>query len=142
MRILILALAVSCLGGCAMWIPKPDPTQAWIDLAPHGETELVAVEVDDQPLDDGRYFQVTPGSHELGMRYRFEVDPADVGRDSEALERDCRLTLSYDAFDAGARYRLVAGGYGFRPWAKLYDRHDRLLARASERGCGGGVASR
>lgn len=122
-------------------MPKPDPNQAWVDLAPHGETELVAVAVDDKPLDDSRYFQVEPGSHQLGMRYRFEVGPADVGRDSEALARDCRLTLSYDSFNAGARYRLEAGGYGFRPWAKLYDQHDRVLAKATERGCGG-VATR
>ena len=141
MRILVTALALSTLGGCAMWMPKPDPNQAWIDLAPHGDTELVAVEVNNAPLDDGRYFQVTPGSHQLGMRYRFEVNAANVGPDSEPMERVCRLTLSYDSFDAGARYRLAAGGYGFRPWAKLYDENDRLLARASERGCGG-VASR
>jgi hypothetical protein len=75
------------------------------------------------------------------MRYLFEVGPANVGGDSEAMSRDCRLTLSYDSFDAGARYRLEAGGYGFRPWARLYDENDQLLAKASERGCGG-VATR
>lgn len=137
MRILILALALSTFGGCALWMPQPDPNQAWIELAPLDETELKAVAVDQRQLDDHRYFQVTPGSHQLGMRYRFEVGAADVGRDSEALERDCRLTLEYDSFDAGARYRLVAGGYGFRPWARLYDQHDQLLAKATERGCGG-----
>jgi hypothetical protein len=141
MRILILALALSTLGGCALWMPQPDPNQAWVDLAPHDETELVAVAVDNKSLEDHRYFQVTPGSHQLGMRYRFEVGSANVGGDSEALERDCRLTLNYDSFDAGARYRLVAGGYGFRPWAKLYDQRNQLLAKATERGCGG-VASR
>jgi hypothetical protein len=141
MRILILAVALSSVGGCAMWLPKPDPSQAWVELVPSGETELKAVAVDEKPLDDHRYFQVTPGSHQLGIRYRFEVGAADVGRNSETLERDCRLTLDYDSFNAGARYRLVAGGYGFRPWAKLYDRHNSLLAKASERGCGG-VATR
>jgi hypothetical protein len=141
MRILILALALSTLGGCALWMPSPDPSQAWVELVPSGETELKAVAVDDKPLDDHRYFQVTPGSHQLGMRYRFEVGAADVGGDSETLERDCRLTLDYDGFNAGGRYRLVAGGYGFRPWARLYDQHNQLLAKASERGCGG-VATR
>ena len=111
MRILMLVVALSSLGGCALWMPQPDPNQAWIDLDPHGETELMAVAVDERPLKDDRYFQVAPGSHQLGMRYRFEVGPADVGRDSEALARDCRLTLSYDSFNAGARYRLA----GSRP---------------------------
>lgn len=141
MRILILAIALSTLGGCAMWMPSPDPSQAWVELVPSDETELKAVAVDQQPLDDHRYFQVTPGSHQLGMRYRFEVGAADIGRDSDALERDCHLTLDYDGFSAGSRYRLVAGGYGFRPWARLYDQHNQLLAKASERGCGG-VATR
>ncbi|MGK9066488.1 PA0061/PA0062 family lipoprotein [Stutzerimonas chloritidismutans] len=141
MRILLVALALTSLSGCALWMPKHDPSQAWVELAPNGETELKAVAVDQKPLDDHRYFQVTPGSHQLGMRYRFEVAPADVGRDSDALERDCRLTLDYDRFNAGMRYRLVAGGYGFRPWARLYDQHDQLLAKATERGCGG-VATR
>ncbi|UPQ82912.1 hypothetical protein M0M42_00395 [Pseudomonas knackmussii] len=141
MRILTLAVALSTLGGCALWMPQPDPNQAWIELAPRDETVLKAIAVDQQPLDDHRYFQVSPGSHQLGMQYRFEVGAADVGRGSEALERDCRLTLEYDGFDAGARYRLVAGGYGFRPWARLYDQQDQLLAKATERGCGG-VATR
>ena len=129
MRILMLVVALSSLGGCALWMPQPDPNQAWIDLDPHGETELMAVAVDERPLKDDRYFQVAPGSHQLGMRYRFAVTTY-IG-----------LTLSYDSFNAGARYRLVAGGYGFRPWAKLYDQHDRMLAKATERGCGG-VATR
>lgn len=141
MRILTLAVALSTLGGCALWMPQPDPNQAWIELAPRDETVLKAIAVDQQPLDDHRYFQVSPGSHQLGMQYRFEVGAADVGRGSEALERDCRLTLEYDGFDAGARYRLVAGGYGFRPWARLYDQQNQLLAKATERGCGG-VATR
>lgn len=136
MRVLLLTLLLSTLVGCSL-MPRHDPSQAWIDLRPNAETELRAVAVDDKPLDDSRFFQVSPGSHQLGMRYRFQVDTADIGGDSEPLERDCRLTLDYDHFNAGTRYRLVAGGYGFRPWAKLYDEHDQLLAKSRERGCGG-----
>lgn len=135
MRRLLPALAPLVLGGCAAWLPRPDPDQAWIDLQPHGESELQAVAVDDRPLDDDRYFQVIPGARRLEMRYRFAVSAANVGGD-EALERDCRLVLHYTGFDAGARYRLVASGLGFRPWARLYDERNRLLARAEERGCG------
>ncbi len=121
-------------------MPEPDPSQAWIDLRPHGESRLQAVDVDNRPLDDGRYFQVEPGAHQLGMHYRFQVEAANVGGD--ALERECRLTLDYDRFGAGQRYRLVAGGYGFRPWARLYDEKDFLLARSVERGCGDSLAER
>lgn len=140
MRVLLFALFVSSLAGCSLWMPRHDPAQAWIELHPVAETELRAVAVDDKPLEDGRFFQVSPGRHELGMRYRFLVDSDDIGGQSEPLERDCRLTLDYSHFGAGARYRLVAGGYGFRPWARLYDEHDQLLARSRERGCGGMAA--
>nr|WP_234461791.1 hypothetical protein [Stutzerimonas stutzeri] len=117
-------------------MPKPDPQQAWVELNSNGETHLQAVAVDGQALDDDRYFQVPPGSRTLEMRYRFEVNGANVGPGSSALTRDCRLTLEYDRFRAGARYQLVAGGYGFRPWVRLYDQHRYVLARAEEKGCG------
>jgi len=136
MRRIALALFVSSLAGCSLWMPKPDPAQAWVELAPLAETDLQALAVDGRDLDDDRYFQVQPGSRTLEMRYRFQVEGADIGPNSGPLPRDCKLTLEYDRFTAGARYRLVAGGYGFRPWAKLYDQHQSLLARATEKGCG------
>lgn len=136
MRRIALALFVSSLAGCSLWMPKPDPAQAWIELAPLAKTDLQALAVDGRSLEDDRYFQVRPGSRTLEMRYRFQVGSADIGPNSEPLQRDCKLSLEYDRFTAGARYRLVAGGYGFRPWARLYDQHQTLLARATEQGCG------
>jgi len=132
----VLVLFISCLAGCSLWMPKPDPAQAWIELTPHEETDLQAVAVDGLRLDDDRYFQVQPGSRTLEVRYRFQVDSHNVGLNSEPLSRDCRLTLAYDRFTAGARYRLVAGGQGFRPRVKLYDHHRNLLAQGREEGCG------
>lgn len=136
MRHLFSVLFVLSLAGCSLWLPRPDPKQAWIDLHPHGETELRAVAVDEKPLKDQRYFQVTPGRHELGMRYSFEVTGNNMGRE-QPLQRNCRLSLQYAGFDAGARYRLEAGRHGFRPWAKLLDEQNRLLARGEEKGCAG-----
>jgi len=135
MRGFLLVTLLASLAGCSMWMPKPDPEQAWIELNPNGETQLQAVAVDGKTLEDDRYFQVQPGSRKLEMRYRFEVNGANVGPGSNPLPRDCKLTLEYDKFTAGARYRLVAGGYGFRPWAKLYDQHQYVLARADEKRC-------
>lgn len=136
MRGFIVALLFSSLAGCSLWMPKPDPAQAWIELEPLEKTDLQALAVDGRRLDDDRYFQVQPGSRTLEMRYRFQVEGADIGPGSEPLARDCKLSLEYERFTAGNRYRLVAGGYGFRPWAKLYDQHQTLLARATEQGCG------
>ena len=135
MRALLVALLLSPLAGCSLWMPKPDPSQAWVDLKPHGETQLQALAVDGKALEDGRYFQVEPGSRTLEMRYRFQVEGSNIGPASAPLPRDCKLTLAYDRFNAGARYRLVAGGYGFRPWAKLYDQQRKVIGQGTPAGC-------
>lgn len=136
MRHVLPVLLITGLAGCSLWMPRPDPDQAWIDLHPKAQTELRAVAVDDKPLRDHRYFQVTPGTHQLGLRYSFEVASSDMGSDQPLL-RNCQMSLEYTDFNAGSRYRLVAGKRGFRPWAKLLDEQDRLLARAEEKGCAG-----
>ncbi|MFC3608081.1 PA0061/PA0062 family lipoprotein [Stutzerimonas tarimensis] len=142
MRGLLPGLLILSLTGCATLLPPPrhDPAQAWIDLQTlQQDAAFEAAAVDHQALKDGRYFQVAPGGRRLDMNYRFVVSPANVGGD-QGMERDCRLVLHYDRFDAGSRYRLVAGGRGFRPWAKLYDEQDFLIAQAEEKGCGSTLA--
>lgn len=133
---LMATFLISILSGCTLWMPRHDPAQAWIELAPREKTELQALAVDGRPLRDGRYFQVRPGPHTLEVRYRFQVQGTNIGPDHEPLPRDCKLSLEYDRFDAGVRYRLVAGHNGFRPWVRLEDPHRSVLARATEQGCG------
>ena len=135
MRPLFTAISLLSLGGCA-GLPTPDPSQAWVTLHTSQSNTLQAAKVDASKLEDDRYFQVTPGQHELHMRLQFAVDPTNIGPDSQRLERTCVLTLDYPQFNAGQRYNLVAGSIGFRPWAKLYDQQHQLLARARESRCG------
>jgi len=140
MRPLLLATRLSAfsllgLGGCA-FMPTPDPSQAWINLRTSEANTLQAAKVDATELEDNRYFQVTPGQHELHMRLQFAVAPTNIGPDSQGLERTCVLKLDYPGFAAGQQYKLVAGSIGFRPWAKLYDQQNQLLARARESRCG------
>jgi hypothetical protein len=135
MRPLLLATSLLSLGGCAM-LPTPDPSQAWVDLRTSETNTLQAAKVDASELEDDRYFQVSPGQHELHMRLQFDVAPTNIGPDSQGLERTCVLKLDYPEFAAGQRYNLVAGSIGFRPWAKLYDQQHQLLARAKEGRCG------
>jgi len=136
MRPALVTLLALTLGGCTAWLPRHDPAQAWIDLEAAGPSQVQAAEVDEQALEDSRFFQVAPGSHRLGVRYRFDVAAGNIGGDAQPLRRDCRLALEYTDFQAGERYRLSAGATGFRPWARLYDSTGRLLAQADERGCG------
>ncbi len=123
------------LGACSLF-PRHDPSQAWIDLDGPTDEVVQATRVDTRALDDERYFQVSPGEHALQVRLQFEVDPSNIGPDSAGLSRTCLLTLDYDGFDAGRRYRLDTGSAGFRPWAKLYDETGAPLAQAREGRCG------
>lgn len=134
MRQTLLCLPV-VLCGCSLLMPRHDPAQAWIDLNDREESRLQAVQVDDQTLEDDRFFQVPPGHHKLQVRLRFEVDATNVGG-AQALPRTCLLTLDYPDFDAGQRYQLSAGSRGFRAWAKLHDAQGQVLASGREGRCG------
>ena len=122
------------LSGCST-LPDPDPNQAWIDLAPHDDTSLHAVQVDERDWADNRYFEVAPGNHELTVRYQFPVAPSNIGPVAEPLWRDCQLNVSFKDFNAGQRYRLQAGSIGFRPWIKLYDQQQKLVGQGEPAGC-------
>ncbi|HCN45732.1 MAG TPA: hypothetical protein DIT18_08800 [Pseudomonas sp.] len=134
MRTMLAASALLALAGCA-GLPDQDPSQAWVDLAPAEDQTLHAVEVDDRAWADKRYFQVSPGNHQLTVRYLFPVDPSNIGPVSEPLWRDCQLNLKFNDFSAGQRYRLETGSIGFRPWAKLYDEQSKVVGRGLPAGC-------
>lgn len=76
MRVAYLPLGLSCLAlslsGCNL-LPRHDPNQAWIDLDAGHDNALKAVQVDEKAWQDGRYFQVPPGNHELTVRFQFPV---------------------------------------------------------------------
>lgn len=134
MRATLLSLCLLILPGCAL-LGGPDAERAWVDLQSAAANRLLAMELDGSPWTK-RYFQLDPGAHQLAVRYHFAVNPRDIGADI-AHRRDCRLTLDYHGFVPGQRYRLQAGQNGFRPWVRLYDPYDRLVARGTEQGCRG-----
>ena len=76
MRQLVLPIAALLLSACASPpIPPVDPQQAWVDFATPtpGAKLVMAQRLDGKNLNDGRFFQVPPGSHELMVRFDFEV---------------------------------------------------------------------
>lgn len=135
MRRLMLSSLPVLLAGCAL-LPRHDPGQAWVDLGSAENQQLQALQVDGKPLDDDRFFQVSPGQHELQVRFQFEVAPGNIGPQSDALARTCLLTIVYADFAAGGTYRLEADSFGFRPRVQLYDAQGRKLARGHEGRCG------
>ena len=135
MRVTLLSLCLLLLPGCAL-LSGPNAERAWVDLQSAPDNRLSAVELDGSPWSRS-YFRLAPGAHQLAVRYHFDVNPRDIGGDTPH-RRDCRLTLDYHDFSPGQRYRLQAGQHGFRPWVRLYDPYDRLVARGAEQGCRSG----
>lgn len=130
MRPFLLFLALGTLSACTTPLPGVDPQQAWIDLAtptPGGKL-VMAERLDNQRLDDGRFFQVSPGSHELMVRFDFEVFAGGMGMNNDPQERLCYLSLRYDHFQAGQRYCLEARNLGFTPSARLYNAQREIVA--------------
>lgn len=63
-----------CAGACASPLPPVDPKQAWVDLYTMTPGRVIMADrLDGKRLDDGRYFQVTPGKHELVVRFDYEI---------------------------------------------------------------------
>ncbi|PWB31628.1 hypothetical protein DCO48_16595 [Pseudomonas sp. SDI] len=127
MRQPAMLIAFSALGACASPLPPVDSKQAWIDLytVTPGKV-LMADRLDGERLNDGRYFQVTPGKHELTVRFDFEVYSG--GFSVDPTERTCYLKIRYDGFEAGQRYRLEARAPAMLPSAYLYNAQRQVVA--------------
>ncbi|AWM89575.1 hypothetical protein DJ564_01525 [Pseudomonas sp. 31-12] len=138
MRRLMLLLAASVVAGCQSPLPAVNPQMAWIDFStPFPNDKLLMAErLDKQRMRDGRFFQVTPGSHELVVRFDFEVPGGGgIGMMSAPVERLCYLTINYDHFEAGQRYVLEGRSIAFTPGARLFNAKREIVAEDREANC-------
>lgn len=125
------------LMACSKQLPAADPTKAWIDLYTIAGNQLSAKEVDGRDWSQGRYFELTPGKHNLQVRLQFDIS-GGAGRDHNggSQTRTCILGLDYDQFQAGQKYRLKAGQVSRRGWLRLYDSQGNVLSRGKQLRCG------
>jgi hypothetical protein len=139
MRQLLLPTVALLLSACASTpLPPVDPHQAWVDFATPtpGAKLVMAQRLDGKNLPDGRYFQVSPGSHELMVRFDFEVPTGgSLNGFGQTADRTCFITLQYDHFEAGQRYRLEGRSLAFTPNIRLYNAARQLLAEERSVNC-------
>ncbi|CRM66154.1 hypothetical protein ACJ6YJ_14150 [Pseudomonas marginalis] len=139
MRQLLLPVVALLLSACASTpLPPVDPHQAWVDFATPtpGAKLVMAQRLDGKNLPDGRYFQVSPGSHELMVRFDFEVPTGgSLNGFGQTADRTCFITLQYDHFEAGQRYRLEGRSLAFTPNIRLYNAARQLLAEERSVNC-------
>ncbi|MEB0046047.1 MULTISPECIES: hypothetical protein [unclassified Pseudomonas] len=137
MRRLLLLLTASVISGCLSPLPAVNPQMAWVDFStptPGGKV-LMAERLDHKSVSDGRYFEVTPGKHELLVRFDFEVFGIASGLMNDPAERLCYMTITYDHFEAGQRYSLEGRSLSFTPSARLYNAKHELIAEDREVNC-------
>ena len=137
MRRLLLLLAAGAFAGCQSPLPAVNPQMAWVEFStptPGGKL-LMAERLDNQRLRDGRFFQVTPGSHELKVRFDFEVFGGGGSLMTGPVERLCYLTIRFDHFEAGQRYLLEGRSLAFTPSARLYNAKREIVAEDREYNC-------
>ncbi|MCW8274284.1 hypothetical protein IMF27_00125 [Pseudomonas sp. PCH199] len=137
MRRLMLFLVASTVVGCSTPMPAANPQMAWVDFStPFPNDKLLMAErLDNQRLRDGRFFQVTPGSHELTVRFDFEVPSGGMDMFGGGRERLCYLIVKYDHFEAGQRYLLQARSMAFTPEARLYNAKREIVAEDTQANC-------
>lgn len=137
MRRLMLLLAASAVAGCLTPLPAVNPHMAWVDFSTPFPNDklLMADRLDNQRLRDGRFFQVTPGSHELTVRFDFEVPGGGSELFDGGTERLCYMIIKYDHFEAGQRYLLQARSMAFTPEARLYNARREIVAEESQINC-------
>lgn len=134
MRALPLLAALALLGACASPLPRPDPQMAWIDFRTEPGDLLMAELVDGRRMNDGRYFQLTPGAHTIEVSYRFE-EQIGLMFVRDPLQMLCYLRLRYENYAAGERYRLVARHQLRRTESWLEDASGRRVAEGREWHC-------
>ncbi|MFP5425572.1 MAG: hypothetical protein ACLGJA_06955 [Gammaproteobacteria bacterium] len=138
MNRLMLVLAITLLAGCQTPMPPANPQMAWVDFSTPfpNDRVLMAERLDNQRLRDGRFFQVTPGRHELVVRFDYEVNGGGgISLMGGTTVRQCYLTVNYSHFQAGQRYVLEARSMALTPEARLYDAKGEVVAEVSEFYC-------
>lgn len=136
MRYLSLVLAMTALAGCTGPLPMVDPQQAWVDMRTITGKLVMGDKVDGQTSYDGRYFQVSPGSHTLQVRYDYEVNYGGFSAMSDDFtERTCFIELKYDHFAPGQRYMIDVRSVHSSITAWLYDAQRTELVEQNEATC-------
>lgn len=135
MRRALVTAGLLTLTACASPLPAPDPNQAWVEPFAFAGDLLMADKLDGKRLNDGRYFQVSPGAHELISSFQFEVNGGG-GFMSEPTQVTCDIRIRYDNFVAGQHYRLEARSWMRSAQSFLYDEQRNVLARGEVLRCG------
>jgi hypothetical protein len=136
MRLMTLTLTLATLVGCAGPLPAMNPDMAWVDMRTMSGILVMADRLDGKSTYDGRYFQVSPGSHTLQVRYDYEYRSGGLAMaDDDYSELTCFIEVQYDHFAAGQRYMLEVRSLANNIDAWLYDAERNTVAEEGDVHC-------
>ena len=125
------ALLIAC-SACAAPLPEHDPDMAWIDVQSQAGHRLSAQRMDGNKVNDARYFQVSPGEHQLQMRLTYDRG----GNSSGDSQRRCLVDVVYADFQAVQRYSVRALAKGWTVGGWLYSSDGQRLIESKPVRCG------
>ena len=135
-----LLLNIALLGACAAPQPKGAMTAdlARLTLETRPQDRLEAYRLDGELVDGLRFDDLTPGSHDVRVRYYFEIpgSAGGTGLLGESRWERCILGVRYDSFTRGERYTFEAAPRGFRATGWLRSANGGKLADAQVIRCG------
>ena len=137
--LIALALATSA---CSPVPQKPlESSMVRVNLAADVGNDVKAYRVDGELTQSIRFGDISPGTHNLQVRYHFEV-PGGAGSGGlfDANFRTCVMEVYYDNFTAGMQYLFKVERRGWRSAGGLYDQQTQeKVATAEEVRCGPGM---
>ena len=136
----ILLSLTLLLSACAQPLPPLPADLVRVALDSGTRADMRAYRLDGELVRQLRFPDLPPGTHELQVRYQFEVPGGmgGLGQLSEPRRRTCILGVEGE-FNAGQHYRVTAYRLGWKPVGYLEDAAGERLVRASVIRCGPGV---
>ena len=136
----ILLSLTLLLSACAQPLPPLPADLVRVALDSGTRADMRAYRLDGELVRQLRFPDLPPGTHELQVRYQFEVPGGmgGLGQLSEPRRRTCILGIEGE-FSAGQHYRVTAYRLGWQPVGYLEDAAGERLVRASVIRCGPGV---
>lgn len=106
--LLIISVFFTMLASCSLTpIPKPTKNTAIIELKPQVTQVLMAETLDRKSVNDGRYFQVTPGNHRLTILFQYAASAVSGLFINNNSTISCVITF-YSHFVADTTYYVQA----------------------------------
>ena len=130
-RVIAVLLLIGC-SACAAPLPEHDSSMAWIDVQARAGHQLSAQRMNGHKVNDARYFQVTPGAHQLLVRLTYDRG----GSRSGGSQRRCLIDIDYPQFIAGERYSIGALAHGWTVRAWLYNSDGERIIESRPIRCG------